>query len=363
MRTTIRIAALVAAALLAACGGGGGGSSTGGGGTTTTGFTATCADGSTQTSGVSQTDANNKCGTLASSAPAPTYTAGSDNLHAFQLLNQVRIAGGFGALTQSLNLDAAASNHMQYVFANDYAGGVWNDAALTSVDPATGWITAHVEVAGKAQYTGVLPMDRAVAAGYSAFYVDENVAPTYTADVTSGLYPGCVETLLASVFHRNGILNPELRDIGIAIGNSSDGVANLCVIDPAFTSANRAVAPAGWVGVYPSPSQTGVLTTIPFGESPDPVPTSPVKGNPVSVYVEPSKTLTVTAFTLTDASGATVPTKQLTKADFPNSLAGNAAYLVPTQALAANTSYTVHFVGSASGAAVAKDWSFKTGAK
>ena len=196
------------------------------------------------------------------------------------------------------------------------------------------------------------------------------MSPIYTATITQGGYPGCVETLLASVFHRAGLLNPELRDVGIAIADSVDGVASVCVIDPAFTAGNRAVPPSGWVATYPLPQQTDVLTTMPYGEAPDPVPTATVKGNPISVYVEPSKVLVITSFTLTDSLGTAVPAKILTKTDFPSLLGANVAYLVPTQALAKNATYTVHFAGTVSinltgapaGTPITRDWSFTTGA-
>jgi len=333
------------AVLLSSCGGGGGGSSTSG--DTSSG------------SGSSGSGTQTTSGNLATSVPTPTYASGSVELNMFNQLNDVRLKGGFGMLAQNSGLDQSTKNHVNYLLTNAYHDGVWDNSQLSSVDAATGWLMGHVEKAGNPGFTGVLPVNRALAAGYSAAYVGEVLAPLYTSAISQP-YGGCVDQLLSTVFHRTGLLNTQLRTFGASVQTSQDGKAMACLVDPAFTSDNVGVVPAGWVGIYPYSGQTGLSTTIIYGEAPDPVPSSPIKGNPVSIYVEPQNILTVTSFTLTDNLGVQVPVKLLMKSDFPQYITSATAHIVPTQALKSGVTYTVQFVGTNNGASLSRTWNFST---
>lgn len=337
------VASVCAALVLAACGGGGGGGSSG----------------TDTSSGSSGTNTPTTSGNLATSVPTPTYAAGSVELSMFNQLNDVRSKGGFGMLAQSTALDLSTKNHASYLLTNAFRSGLWDDSQLSSVDTATGWLMGHVEKTGNTGYTGILPINRAASAGYQAAYVGEVVAPLYTASISQP-YGGCADQLLSTVFHRTGLLNTQLRDVGASVQTSLDGKGTVCVIDPAYTSANIGVVPTGWVAVYPYSGQTGLATTMIYGEAPDPVPSASVKGNPVSIYVEPQNTLVVTSFTLTDSRGNLVPVKLLTKSDFPQYITSATAHIVPTQALVSGVTYTVQFVGTNNGASLSRTWSFTT---
>lgn len=342
--TLSRIAKVVSifavSASIFGCGGGGGGGSS---------------DSSSSNSGGAQTTNGN----LATSVPTPTYPSQSAELAMFNQLNDARLKGGFGMLAQSAALDLSTQNHANYLLQNAFAGGLWDDSQLSPVDTATGWLMGHVEKSTNPGFTGVLPINRAAVAGYQASYVGEVVAPLYTSSISQP-YGGCVDQLLSTVFHRTGLLNPQLRDFGASVQVSKDGTGTVCVIDPAFTSARVGIVPTGWVSFYPYSGQTGLATTMIYGEAPDPVPSASIKGNPVSIYVEPQNTLNVTSFTLTDSQGTQVPVKLLTKASFPTYIDSATAHIVPTVALKNATTYTVQFVGTNNGAVLSRTWNFTT---
>lgn len=339
-RLAAAMTAIAMSLALTACGGGGGGSST------------TTGSGSTSTGSTTS-------GNLATSVPTPTYAAGSAELTMFNQLNQVRAAGGFGMLAQNTALDQSTKNHANYMFLNYYAAGVWNTNLTSTEDTATGWLYAHSETPGNPGFTGTVPVNRAIYANYNAYYVAEVIVEAPGNEVQSGLQAGCVQTLLSTVFHRSGLLNIQLRDFGASVSVASDQGGTACIVDPAFTTANQSVPPTGWVGVYPYSGQTGVNATF-TGETPDPVPTAPIKGQPVSIYVEPQNTLVVTSFTLTDNTGAQVPVQLLTQSSFPQYITAAMAYIVPTVALKSATTYTVQFVGTNNGAPLSRTWNFTT---
>jgi uncharacterized protein YkwD len=273
-------------------------------------------------------------------------------------LNTLRVQGGFGAMAHNSALDAAARNHANYMYLNYRSGNQWNWPLMSSVDPATGWLTGHTETLGSVGFTGVFPIDRAATAGFNTSYVGEVIEFGNTGFYYPR-YAGCIDGLLSTVFHRSGLLYYGSREFGSTVMFSPDFNDFVCIIEPAINPANSPQPPAGWVAVYPVPDQQNVKTLF-FNEAPDPVPSSPIKGNPASIYVEPQNTLTVFSFVLRDPSGASVPAKLLTSADFPAYLATYMAYLVPLGPLNSNTEYTAHFVGQNSGAPLVRTWSFHT---
>lgn len=333
---------VIAAAVLAACGGGGGGDTTS---TTTTG-TPTAIVPSVTTAG-----------NLALSVPAPTYAAGSVELSMFNQLNDARLNGGFGMLAQNTKLDQAATNHANYLITNFYNSATnILDSAILAVDPATGLLNGHIEKAGNPGFTGVKPADRVKAAGYNSPISQEvvsfgNMEPFYN---------DCVGQFLTSVFHRTALLSTYTTEVGMSVvGTVPNTSTSICDIEPSTLVASGGIPATGWVGLYPYPKQTGLALAM-TGEYPDPVPSSPIKGNPVSIAVEINNTLVVNTFVLSDSKGTPVPVKLLTNADFPAYLQKNTAYIVPTSALVAATTYTVSFAGTNNGVALSRTWNFTT---
>ena len=331
------LSALAAALILAGCGGGGGGSSDSGSNGSGTGTT-------TPTQG-----------NLNSTITPSTYPAGSGEAQMYSQLNIVRQQGGFGTLTQNSATDASSRNHANYLFANYANPTYWNIGNLYEIDPAAGMMYAHTEAATKTGFTGVTPQARVVAGG-----LPNASAREVLAFGANSLKDGCIDSLLTSVFHRSNLLSTDVRYFGAAIvSNGTVASPYVCVIDMAYAANNGGIAPSGWVGIYPPDGQTGLALSM-DPESPDPVPTAPVKGNPVSIYVNPGNVLRPSTFTLTDNLGNAVPGKILTSADFPTYLLSNEAYFVPTVALKSGTRYTATFYGTNNGASMSRTWGFTT---
>lgn len=320
-RTLKTLAAAVIAAFLAACGGGGGGSTddsgNGGGGTTPPVAT------------------DNRVLT----ATAYTYAAGSAEQLAMDKLNEIRLAGGFGALTQAVALDQAAAAHAQYALDNfRLAGGGWDIDQIVGVGPG-GTPLGHFERAGQPGFTGVTVQDRALAAGYAGAGVAE------AAQIGGGVSPELgiagaksVTSLLTSIAHRELMLDPRSRDVGISM------LAASVEEDPTYLATSivynvgasiSTSLPAGWSAVYPL-----------AGSTVDEAFTSP------SVHFAPGAALFVTSFTLTDEAGLVVP-----GALYDTTYSWNAAYKI-TGTLELGKTYTARFVGTVDGSAATKTWSF-----
>ena len=278
------------------------------------------------------------------SVPAPTYFASSFQLSAFNRLNALRASVGLGLFTQNASLDGSAQAHANYVKSNGIGNG-------------------HLEAAGLTGFTGVNPGDRMVAAGYSLTAGSEDIGFT-------GAGVAAVDDLTDAVYHRIPFLSFKLRDIGVGFVQTSTDP------NPAFnTYAN--VLNMGYIGtgqgapaltsvVWPADNSTTTSTSMP-SESPRPgTPgASGVFGYPVSISVDEDRAVTVTTFTLTDNTGATVLCNLLSNATDTNlaqvTLSPKSfVALVPRDPLKPAATYTVQFVGAIDGVAYSKTWSFKT---
>jgi len=326
----------------------------------TTTYTATCTDGSTKTSTVSQAAADAQCptiGNLSTTITTPTYSVGSNELSIYNGLNAVRLAGGFGTLVQDTALDMAASNHAQYINTNYYSFSTHDySSAIYVVDPATGNLTGHVESASKPGFTGILPGDRSKYAAGSSYLVTSEAIAFSSTDGAD-----CLSALLKTVFHRAPLLGKGWGNIGIALVSAGDSplVRNVCIISPAVKTASK-IAPTGWTGVYPGVNQTGVPVAM-AGEAPDPAPDIAIKGYPVTFYTN-AFISTVNTFTLTAAGASSnVPARILMASSFPGYISPFEAHLLPTQSLAASTTYTATFSALLTdGTTASKTWSFTT---
>ncbi|PHV12228.1 CAP domain-containing protein [Chitinimonas sp. BJB300] len=322
---------------LAACGGGGDGS------TANSGQTQACTNGSSNAPA---------CDNHQVSVPAPTYATDANELIAFNQINTIRQKMGIGLLAQNGALDTAAAAHANYIKVNNLC------SMKASVDPGTGLLWIHSETVGKPGFTGAVPLSRANAAGYSGSYGSE------VATCGSASSQFAANWFINSVYHRAGLLNPALRDVGIAV---LPGAAN--VIATGY-KIEAGVPVASFVGTYPFDGQTGVTTGFKHAvESPRPLPDiNPVDqrfvGNPVSIQVANGNTLTVSSFELFDPAGNKLSARLLTAATDPaRKLKSSAAYLVPLKPLAAGQTYRVVFTGTDNGLNLTKSWSFTTADK
>lgn len=281
-------------------------------------------------------------------------------------INVARRASGGVDAVEVASLSAAAQSQASYSLANYYTGGTAN-AVLYTTQP-DGTLTAHYQTPGTAGFTGTTPSARAQTAGYrSDYFVSEvsgslyGVLPSYEPDV-----PRCVTRLLATVFHRAGLLNPQVENIGVGVSDQVTDANGFRLRVCVYNTGMRTTAsplPLTWSGIYPGNGQTAVAATM-EGEAPDPAPSIAVKGFPISFQGRPGSTISVESFQLADDAGAVVPTVQVTNRESPL-LQASEVYLIPVGALKANTRYTARFKGSAADASgrvpFDRTWSFTTG--
>ena len=351
MKVNQSIIAATLSALLAACGGGGGDSVAGGNtpGTPT---------GNTPTAPTTPTTPTTPVvvpGDLQTTVPAPTYQAASQEMAFFTALNSFRGAVGLGLVAQNQQLDQAAKNHVNYLLTN-------SDVNVSAIDPATGRPLFHIEQQGRAGFTGVQEIDRAKAAGYMGAYVGEsgaygmgNGGAKVLADLAGGIY------------HRQGLMFQEQRDIGISMGGDS---SQTTVIEFGYMTTPQRNA-SDFLGVYPADKQANIpLASYP--EVPNAYPELTTyeaiqsgASYPINVVSKSFTTLTVSTFTVTEQGQVdAMPARLFTKDTDPNKLLqSNIAFLVARTAFKPNTTYTVRFVGAVDGAAMSKTWSFTTASK
>lgn len=356
MKAKLSLIGVTLSVLLAACGGGGGDSapSTGGGtpvGTTPTNPTTpgtTTPPPAVTPPPVSVTPAD-----LQTTVAAPTYAAGSPELVFFNGLNDFRAKLGLGLLAQNTKLDAANQNHVKYLMTN-------KDVDFSAVDPKTGRPFFHLEDAARPGFTGVTELDRANYMQYGGTYVGESGA--YGRGLGAGV---ALADLIATVYHRAGLMYQFPRDIGLAVANDQ---FQTVVMTFGYTTKGQKNA-SDYFGAYPADKQTNV-PRVAYMETPNPMPEvayadyGTKTSFPINVVSATDTTLTVNSFTVTEA-GQTSPleVRLLTKATDPNNmLTGNAAYIIGKAPFKANTTYNVRFDGAINGVNKVQTWSFTTGA-
>jgi len=288
---------------------------------------------------------------LQAATPA-AYPAGSVQAIAFNEFNAFRAIEGLGPVRQNANIDIAAKNHAAYVLTN-----------MSGAD-------AHHEIAGKPGFTGAEPGDRMAAAGYAGASSTEVIA-------FEGIQMTSVQTLLSTVFHRNAMMIQGLTDVGIAPGDDSGPT----YIDAGYIKPQKNAG--GYVGVFPYDKQTSVPMTH-HTESPNPfykefemtqANVCAETSYPISVATEASTILKVTSFTVTPEGQSTPLDVRLLVRDSTDLnlqyLGANVAFIVGKAPFTPGTTYTVHFVGTATGKAtgtangltIDKTWTFTTDTK
>lgn len=303
--------------MVAGCGGGGGG---GGGGNPQPGNPSAAQDAPDST--------------LVTSVPPPTYTAGSEELKAFSLLNAERARCGFGLLKQSASLDQAARGHAFYQLYNDIAG--------------------HTQTAGDPYFTGANPGARAEAAGYNFAEVQENTIDFRGTANLANHGPQSVRGLLSAPYHALSMLRGML-DVGVSV-MSSDLTGTTATHGPRVVGQFDAGMRQGFAAqkpgsaavlTYPCEGSTDVKYEL-RGESPNPVPGRDLSVNPVGqgvmVMVREGQVLNVTSATMVRTSDGTPVALRpvMTKANDPNGRIGdNEAVVLPDAPLLPGTQYTV----------------------
>lgn len=341
----LRCTSLMALAVLTACGGGGGGNNS----TVKTPdpVVSTCANGAkdypTCTPPFVAAD-------LQSTVQRPPYAEGSEDMKAFDFLNDLRSSLGLGKLNYNAELTKASANHLNYMTINKVAG--------------------HVEIATLAGFTGVNPYDRTKFVGYPSANVSEAV-------VFSNTKTGAIERLLGSVYHRSTIFDQGMRDVGSTGILENSGTSVVLNIGYKDTPQRNA---SDFVMTYPKDGQTNVNLSM-CGEIPWPFPELNVDeactnsrlvdgkivkdmrvGYPVSLAIQANKELTVSSFKMYEAGSNTAIDVWLTTkvTDVNNLVAKHEAYITAKAGLKPNTKYEVSFSGASNGQAFTRTWSFVT---
>lgn len=216
---------------------------------------------------------------------------------------------------------------------------------------------SHDETQGLPGFTGVNPGQRSTAAGYNYSSINEVIS----GGVSSGQQ--AVQGLVQAIYHRFGILAPEVAEIGIgqAITSANGNLPNL-VIELGATASNNVTMPQGWLSTYPVNGQTGVVRDfLSDTEAPDPVASQNRVGYPVSIHAASGDSLQVSSFSLKPVGGAPLAV-QLLSNPADTHVPQSAAAIVPLAVLDYGTTYQADFSGTRNGQLVTLSWTFTTAA-
>ncbi|MDH4481710.1 MAG: hypothetical protein QE279_03280 [Rhodoferax sp.] len=298
---------------------------------------------------------------------ASTYTG--EKLAAFNQLNADRAQCGFGKLQQNAKLDVAAQGHADWLAANprtqtthvqDPSTG---KGLVTGVQQRERYINASYALSN---FSNVLSAEEVIGTpawgtGLTCQYCANNASYGNT-ELSAG---NGVRQLYATVYHLAGVVAGE-RDVGfgVAIGDRSISSDSAVFIKNVVIESGTV---AGWVR-QSIPNDTlltfpcqGITNTTPVfrGEGPEPFPARGSKeyGQPVYVMGADGTTVTINAAssTITPVGGTAVVTTVFNRAVDPlrdsdsRKVKNNQVFLVPTQRLMDNTTYTVVLNGTNTG--------------
>ncbi len=345
------LAVMAFLASLAGCGGGGSDSHSGSAIKPPTGTAFTSASDATPSAA------------LVSSVPTPTYPASSEELAAFNAINESLYACGFGKVRQNVALDTAARGHADWQLRNGYSG--------------------HYQIGGTPGFTAVAPADRAATAGYAApgsFVVrDIGVSQQGTSD-TTGRGADAVAKLFSAPLHARKLLEGAI-EVGIAVRSDRDQVSSppggrIAVwIDLANLNATGNQEPVtDAVLTYPCEGRTGIPRQL-QGEDPNPIPGRDLLAQPlgptIQVRTRTGATLVITSSTLKDvATGTAITLRPPAGARYGNEpffgppLASQSheTWIAADAPLKPFTAYEAAIAGTRDGVAFTKKFSFTTGA-
>ncbi len=351
-KSVLALTSIALATLLTACGGGGGSTST-----PTDPVVKTCANGANDYPTCKFFPAD-----LQLTVPTPPFAEGSDDMLAFNYLNNERSLGGLGKLAYSAELTKAAASHANYYFLNKSKPGL---------DP-------HIEVNSYPGFTGIAPTDRAKAAGY--IVGTSGAVSEGSGQVNSKLE--LMKNLINSMYHRSTIFNQSWRDIGFASqcvdancngDNGYYGVAN-------YGYKTKQNNDSNFVFIYPRDGQVSVkpifcgefpwpFNDVPFGKlcetstNPSPgVSYSKGAGYPISVSVAAGRNVSITSFTIIEkGTSNSLDAWTFTNQSDPNKIIPiNEVYLISKTAFKLSTTYTVSVTGKSDDVPFSRTWSFTT---
>jgi hypothetical protein len=165
--------------------------------------------------------------------------------------------------------------------------------------------TPHIEVPGRASYTGSTIEDRVVAAGYTDLYRANEV-------LSFGDEPVQILRNLVSVPYHLADLLRERRSVGFGYNYFDiDGYQKqqVLVVTLASKTSEASVIPVGEVRIFPCNGVTNIPRQSRVDETPQPIPGRNLLGNPIGtpIYIATTSyagvVLTLSSYSVAKASG------------------------------------------------------------
>jgi len=295
-----------------------------------------------------------------------------DKTDALVYLNSLRTSAGLSSLVQSNILETAAQNHINYLVDTDLTGHYEDNSTYPSNF-----------------YTGDIPHDRGVYAGYKASYYLENFS--------SGQkdFKASIDGLMSAIYHRYGFLNLNIDEIGIGVKNKlynynmgNSLLNNLCngesysgneqysykvCSDENFriesTLYNKTltslIEKTPDIVIWP-PLDAVNIPPVFYEESPDPLPNQSVSGYPISLEFNSDrfkeKTIIVDSFDIYNENNRQLTDTFLMKQsnDINKEHTQYQFTLFPLKRLDWNSVYKVKVNYSVDNEIYTKEWSFRT---
>ncbi len=275
----------------------------------------------------------------ASSEPSATYplsaatsrewTSERTRSKLLEALNAERLRHGLMPLRPQPELRDAAQAHADYL--NHHAE------------------VSHLQRNGKAGFTGVRPLQRARAAGYTLGAANE-VAELFVVGLTD--VDAALAQLLSGPYHRHFLLWAAASEVGIGLSAQPGLVLSLGAPSP-----HPAPGPSALLWPAPGSQQVPPLACC---ERPRPAGLDEF-GMPVSVQLPPGLRLRVDRFELHEAEGQRVETRLLdANTDEHLRLNPHVAYLLPLKALKPAQTYRATLRASSQAGSIERDWQFTT---
>ena len=291
---------------------------------------------------------------------------------AISYLNEIRSGIGMQKLARNGILNVAAKAHANYMLKNNESG--------------------HYEIKTHRGFTGELPVDRVLKAGYLSMQVSENVS------ALSKNAHESINGLLSAIYHRFGFLSTTINEVGVGIvqdefdtdktaftylmGNSD---LNALCSTKSFTKQGKyyrgckdqnhyqkkedveyALSYAKQINpdiiVYPYEEQREVPPVF-YAEDPDPLPDYDVSGFPISVEFNDYfyKNVTLLSFSLVDNDGNSVAVLSMDKKSDINQCFTKYQYAIfPLKRLDYNSKYYAKIVYRVDDEVKEKIWGFYT---
>ncbi|MEY4295455.1 MAG: hypothetical protein RLY82_1143, partial [Pseudomonadota bacterium] len=270
-----------------------------------------------------------------------SWTLADTSSEAIQTLSRYRTDMGLSAVKHSDKLKQAAVGHSQYLAALP-------DREILSKLAPDGTPEMHRQRAGFPKFIGVNIGDRTKRFGY-AFAAGEQVV--FSDRGNTGAY--AVEQLIATVYHRSGLLKPEWTELGAAV----DTVNAVLVMGE---GAARGKVATHWMGVYPADQSTTARVAFSH-EIPDPAPDKPGQwlGLPVSIHAATGQTIKTSKFELLDEKGLRVVGRIL-EAKSDSRIAQSEVFFMPERPLQYATRYSVEADISVGNTTKNMRWTFQT---